>query len=534
MLFTSYSFIGFVLLLALVYYLAPGRHQWKLLLLGSLLFYAFSGPWNLLYILTTSLTVWAGALAVEKNYAHKKEGLKELKKADLPADRKKAETAAFKKKQAADLKRIMVMTIVFNLLILAVVKYTNFLISNINGLLGEGRQLSLLSIALPMGISFYTLQAIGYLVDVHREVIPAEKNYFKFLLFISFFPLVIQGPICRFGEVTEGRLFAENRFSWKNVSFGLERILWGFFKKLVIADRISAAVNTVIGDTSTYRGAYILFLMLMYTIELYADFTGGIDITIGVAEMLGITLPENFKRPYFSQSLKEYWRRWHISMCEWFRNYLFYPVSTSKPIRELTKFSKARLGKDLGRRIPVYVSSFVVWFATGVWHGASWNFIVWGLLNWAVLMISEELEPLYARFHKRFPSASGPAYSVFCMIRTFLLVCFMNLFDCYAKIGEILSLLASVFTVHNYGAFFSGGVMELGMSGTDYVVTGIGILVLLAVSIYEERKGSVREMLLERPYLVRTLVWTGLFVAVLLIGAYGAGYDASQFIYNRF
>jgi hypothetical protein len=149
-------------------------------------------------------------------------------------------------------------------------------------------------------------------------------------------------------------------------------------------------------------------------------------------------------------------------------------------------------------------------------------------------MISEELEPLYAGFHKRFPGASGPAYSVFCMIRTFLLVCFMNLFDCYAKIGEILSLLGSVFTVHNYGAFFSGGVMELGMSGTDYVVTGLGILVLLAVSIYEERKGSVREMIAERPYIVRTLVWTGLFVTVLLIGAYGAGYDASQFIYNRF
>ncbi|MBQ1923530.1 MAG: MBOAT family protein, partial [Lachnospiraceae bacterium] len=166
MLFTSYSFIGFVSLLGLVYYLVPGKHQWKLLLLGSLVFYAFSGPWNLLYVLATSLTVWGGALAVEKNYADKKARLKELKKADLPADQKKAQTAAYKKKQAGDLKRIMVMTITLNLLILAVVKYTNFLISNLNGLLGAERQLSLLHIALPMGISFYTLQAIGYLVDV--------------------------------------------------------------------------------------------------------------------------------------------------------------------------------------------------------------------------------------------------------------------------------------------------------------------------------------------------------------------------------
>ena len=534
MLFTSYSFIGFVLVLAVLYYLVPGKHQWKLLLLGSWLFYMFSGVWNILYILTTSLTVWAGALWIEKSYREKKARIKELKKADLPAEERKAAVKAYKQKQEKALGRIFVLVLVINLLILAVVKYSNFFISNVNGILGEGRQLSLLSIALPMGISFYTLQAIGYLIDVYRETIPAEKNFFRFSLFISFFPLVIQGPICRFEEVTEGRLFAENRFSWKNVSFGLERILWGFFKKLVIADRISAAVNTVIGDTSTYRGAYILFLMLMYTIELYADFTGGIDITIGVAQLLGITLPENFKRPYFSQSLKEYWRRWHISMCSWFRTYLFYPVSTSGPIMKLTKLCRARFGKNRGRKIPMYVSSFVVWFATGIWHGASWNFIVWGLLNWAVLMISEELEPLYAGFHERFPGARGRGYSIFCMIRTFLLICFMNLFDCYARIGEIFSLLGSLFTAGNYGAFFGGGIMELGLSALDYGIIGLGLAVLLAVSIYEETKGSVREMIAARPYLVRTLVWTGLFVVVLLVGAYGAGYDASQFIYNRF
>ena len=173
----------------------------------------------------------------------------------------------------------------------------------------------------------------------------------------------------------------------------MQRIMWGYFKKLVIADRILVAVNTIIRDPEVYQGAFALVGMLFYAFQLYADFTGGIDITIGIAQVLGIEVKENFNRPYFSKSIAEYWRRWHITLGTWFRDYLFYPISVSKPMMKVFKFTRERFGGAIGRRIPVYISTITVWFVTGIWHGASWNFIAWGMANCVVIIISQELEP---------------------------------------------------------------------------------------------------------------------------------------------
>ena len=208
-------------------------------------------------------------------------------------------------------------------------------------------------------------------------------------------------------------LYQEHSFDAKNVCYGLQRILWGFFKKLVIADRILTAVNEIIRNPDEYAGAYVFVGMMFYALELYADFTGGIDVTIGVAEVLGIRLTENFNRPFFSKSIKEYWNRWHITMGTWFTDYIFYPISVCGPMLKLSKFSRKKLGENLGKRVPIYLSSFVVWFATGIWHGASWNFIVWGLGNWVVIMISQELEPLYAKFHAKFHLQSNRWFPAF-------------------------------------------------------------------------------------------------------------------------
>ena len=422
-----------------------------------------------------------------------------------------------------------------NIGILAAVKYTNFFLSNVNGILtafGQTKQLSFFSLALPMGISFYTFQALGYLIDVYRGTVPAEKNPFRFALFVSFFPQLVQGPISRFGDL--GRtLYGEHAFDARTVSYGLQRVLWGYFKKMVVADRILAAVTAIIGDTNTYGGAYVFVGMLFYTLQLYADFTGGIDITIGIAETMGITVQENFNRPYFSKSLKEYWRRWHISMCSWFRDYVFYPVSVSGFMQKFSKFARGHFGQKVGKRLPVYISSFAVWFATGIWHGASWNFIVWGLGNWAVLMLSEELEPLYERFHGRFRFGECLPYRVFQMGRTFLLVCCLNIFDCYHSLGETFRAFASMFTAGNWKVLWDGSLMELGLTGLDYGILGAGVALMLSVSLLG-RSGSVRDKIAARPYPLRFAIWYGLFLAVLLMGAYGIGYDASQFIYNQF
>lgn len=530
MLFTSYAFLGFLAALFLLYYLIPRRMQWGLLLLASYLFYFIAGPSWLPYILATTATTYFAARRIEDT------GLRQ--KAYIKANRERLsgeERKAYKEKMKGRQRAWMLACLLLNLGILAVVKYTNFAISNINGLLrvtGSAAQLDFWDIALPMGISFYTFQALGYLIDVYRGTVAAEKDPFRLALFVSFFPQLIQGPISRFGDLARS-LYEEHPFDSRRFCFGLERILWGYFKKLVIADRILTGVNAIIRDAGTYRGAYVFVGMLFYALELYADFTGGIDITIGVAQALGIEVKENFDRPYFSKSVKEYWRRWHITMGTWFTDYIFYPISVCKPMLKLSKFARARLGENIGKRIPVYLSSFAVWFATGVWHGASWNFIVWGLGNWVVIMISQELEPLYARFHRRFDVQGRGWFRTFQVLRTILIMSCLRTFDCYRNVPLTFQMFGTLFTEWNWHILWDGSLLHIGLSALDYGVLLAGLLLLVAVSLLQ-RKGSVRERIAARPYPVRFLIWYGLFLAVLLAGAYGIGYDASQFIYNQF
>lgn len=530
MLFTSYEFLGFLAAVFLLYYLIPKRFQWGLLLVSSYLFYFFAGPKYLLYIMATTVTTYFAACRIGKIGEVQKAYIKSAKETLSKEERK-----AYKEKMKSRQWKWLLACLFINLGILAVVKYTNFAIYNVNGLLrlaGSAKQFGFLDIALPMGISFYTFQALGYLIDVYRGTVPAEKNPFKLALFVSFFPQLVQGPISRFGDLAKS-LFAQHAFCGKTVSYGLQRILWGYFKKLVIADRILAGVNTLIRDTDAYRGAYVFVGMLFYALELYADFTGGIDITIGIAETLGITVKENFNRPYFSKSIKEYWRRWHITMGTWFTDYIFYPISVCKPMLRFSKFARAHFGEAVGKRMPVYLSSFAVWLATGIWHGASWNFIVWGLGNWVVIMISQELEPLYARFHNRFSVQGKFGFKLFQVVRTVFLMSCLRTFDCYRNVPLTFRMFGTMFTEWNWQILWDGSLLRIGLGGLDYILLALGVFLLIAVSLLQ-RNGSVRDKIAAKPYPVRFLVWYGLFLAVLLAGAYGAGYDASQFIYNQF
>lgn len=530
MLFTSYEFIGFIAVLFCVYYCVPKRLQWPLLLAASYLFYFIAGPEYLIYILVTTVTTFLAACLIEENSAHQNAYIKDHK-AQLSKEDKKQ----FKKRQKSIRFGWLFGCIFLNIGILVVVKYTNFFIANWNGILtafGQGRQLSFLTLALPMGISFYTFQATGYLIDVYRGTVQAERNPFKLALFVSFFPQLIQGPISRFGDLSQ-TLYKEHYFDSRTVCSGLQRMLWGYFKKMVIADRILTGVQVISGNVDTYHGAYAFVGMLFYTLELYADFTGGIDITIGIAEVMGIRIQENFQRPYFSKSLKEYWRRWHISMCTWFKDYVFYPVSICKPMQKFTKFSRRHFGDVVGKRLPMYLASLTVWFATGFWHGANWNFIVWGLANAVILLLSEELEPLYKRFHNRVQVKEKTWYRLFQTGRTLLLVCCLNMFDYYSSLKETGGAFISILTARNWSVLWDGSLLKLGLSALDYGILAAGTGLVLLVSLVQ-RSGSVREKIFGKPYPVRFLIWYGLFFAVLLMGAYGIGYDASQFIYNRF
>lgn len=383
-----------------------------------------------------------------------------------------------------------------------------------------------------MGISFYTFQTMGYLIDVYRAKAEPERNIARLALFVSFFPQLVQGPISRFSEL-EPQFFTPHRFEGRTFTYGLQRILWGYFKKLVIADRIVALMTTLLDEPAEYRGAYVFLLIIVYSIQIYADFTGGIDITIGIAESLGIKLAENFNRPFSSVSTKEYWRRWHITMGTWFTDYIFYPVSVCRPMLKLSKFSRRVFGNAVGKRIPVYLATVVTWFLTGLWHGAGWNFIVWGLLNCAVILVSQELEPLYKKFRERFPRlTSSRGYTLFSRARTFLLMGLIRSLDCYRDVGLTFRMWGSMFTTRNLGEVFSQRLFTLGIGAADIIIIAAAVAAVCCVSVISEKR-DIRAAVYEKPLLCAASC-CALLVIIILLGEYGIGYDAQQFIYNQF
>ena len=484
MTFASYSFLLFAGLLLILYYTIPRRGQWVLLLAASYVFYLWEGPKNLGYILLTTLTTYVATRIMDHIQSQ------------------------YDKRTAKKKNRIwawLCLGINFGLLGVCKVRFT------------------FQNILLPMGISFYMFQSMGYVLDVYRGTVKAEKNPLKLALFVSYFPQLVQGPISKFSQLAP-QLFGSHPYDGKQVSFGLQRMLWGYFKKLVIADRIAVAVAAL--KAPEYTGMPFLVLTVFYAIQIYGDFTGGIDIAIGLSEALGFRLTENFVRPFFSKDIAEYWRRWHISLGEWMKDYIFYPISVSSPMRRLSKVARKRWPK-FGKRLPVYVASLVTWFCTGIWHGLTPNFILWGMMNCIVIVLSEELNPVYEKFHSRFHLKGKRWYGVFEVARMFFLMNLIRTLDLFPDVGEYFRRLVSLFTS------FHVPFMELGLTGLDYGILIFGILLMFLVSKIQEKKGSIRQFLWERTGL-RYVLTLGLFLTVLLMGRYGIGYDAGNFIYNQF
>lgn len=524
--FASYEFILFIALLFVTYYLVPKKLQWPLLLVASLVFYAIASPWYLLYIGVTGLTAFFSGILMGRLDSSCSSYLKE-NKASLTKDQRKGYKSRIKSKKKA----IMLGFVLLNLIILGVTKYTSFVLSNISLLLKT--ELAIPNILVPMGISFYTFQVVAYMIDVYRGTATPEKNVFKFLLFTTYFPQLIQGPISRWNDLSK-TLFGEHSFRLEEFSSGLIRVLWGFFKKLVLADRVLIGLKTLLAEPLEYQGLYVLVVMLFYSLQLYADFTGGIDITIGISEALGIKVQENFNLPYFSRNIKDYWNRWHMSMGNWFTDYIFYPLSVSPSMLKLTKKTKERCGSFLGKRISIYISCFIVWLTTGLWHGATWGFVTWGLMNYVVIMISQELEPLYKLFNDKFNLREKSFYMWFEIFRTFLLMSSLKLFDCYKTPKLTFQMFASLFSKSTPNIFRDGSLLSLGLEWSDYGVLIVGIILMFLVSLYKLKKGKdIRNAIIGNEWL-RLITLSVLIIVIIVFGIYGVGYDKTSFIYNQF
>lgn len=516
--FHSVSFLLFAAALLILYYRVPGRLQWVILLAASCCFYLQAGVEYLAFLLFTALTTYAATLWMARNHARQQRELPQL-----PRQEQKAYRASIKQKN----RTIELLCLAANFTVLLLCKAC--LTQPLRGAV-LGGPVSFLALGLPLGISFYMFQSMGYVIDVCRGSVKAERNFGKLLLFVSYFPQLIQGPISRFSQLSP-QLSGVHAYDGKQLSFGLQRMLWGYFKKLVIADRIAVAVTAL--KAPEHTGAAFLVLGVFYAVQIYGDFTGGIDIAMGLSQALGISLPENFTRPFFSKNIAEYWRRWHITLGAWMKDYLFYPVSVSLPIRKLSKSARQKLG-SFGKRLPVYISSAVTWFATGLWHGLTPNFILWGMLNCLAIVASEELSPLYQRFHHRFPYKSTKCYGGFEILRTFLLMNLIRSCDLFPNVGDYFLRLGSLFTAPAVHILWDGTLMELGLSGLDYGILAAGVGLMFAVSLLQEKKGSVRELLWQGSVPVRYALTFALLLAVLLMGRYGIGYQAANFVYNQF
>lgn len=531
--FTSFKFLLFLVITVILYYIVPKKHQWKVLLAASYIFYFFCGKWYLPYIMLTTATSYFAAVAMKKNLEGEKNYI-DAHRDRMSKDDRKAYKADEKKKRRI----ILISALILNFGILGVLKYTGFMISNINSVIhifSPDTSLGIPSLILPLGISFYTFQTMGYLIDVYREKTCAEGNIFRFALFVSFFPQLLQGPISRHSTLSE-QLYCGHSASWDNISSGALRIAYGYFKKLIIADTVMIAINTIIGGPDTYRGAYVFILIIAYSAQIYADFTGGIDVTLGIAEALGIRLAENFDHPFASVSTKEYWNRWHITMGSWFTDYIFYPLSISKPMQKLSKVSRAKLGNAIGKRVPVYTATIATWFLTGLWHGASWNFIVWGLMNCLIILISQELTPLYAKFHNKFPRLKdNHAYIFFCRTRTFLLMGTVRILDCYRDVPATFKNVGSMFTMPGtWKDMLTGGILKLGLDIKDILLILCAVAVVCIVSRYQRSEGvSLRHRISKSPAITCAVI-CALITVIAVFGAYGLGFDSSQFIYTQF
>lgn len=536
--YTSLNFAYFVAIVASVYFLFPvKKYQWTVLLAASYVFYLFTGFKFAAFLITTTATTYAAALVIDNIAAKAKAELKAHK-----ADWDKQQKKEFKERIGKKKRIIMLCTVVLNLGILAFLKYFNFLAGSLNDLLsGTSLSIPTLKLFLPLGISFYTFQSVGYLVDVYREKISAERNIAKLALFVSYFPQIIQGPISFYDQLAH-QLYEPHSFNFTRLKYGCELILWGLVKKVVIADRAIMTINAVVDAYTDYSGTTILFALILYALQLYADFSGGIDISRGVSQILGIDMIQNFRRPYFALTIDEYWRRWHISLGAWMKEYVFYPIALSKRFTGVTKkirgtkFGATTFGAHVAKVLPTSFASLIVFLLVGIWHGASWKYVAFGLWNGGVIMLSTLLEPAFLSVNKALKIRTESFFfRLFQMGRTFVIVLIGYIFDIAPSFRAAMEMFAAMIARQNIrGAMADISVFDL--TKKDYLVLILGVIVMFFVSLIQEKNPdtTLRQLLDRKPFILRYLLILVAIMVLLVFGIYGPGFNPAEFVYMQF
>lgn len=501
---TSSLFLLCLAALLVVYYLTPKRAQWCVLLAASWAYYLYTDVRAGAFLLASTLITYFCARAIGRIY-----------RAD-PNDRRRA-------------KAVLLAGMLSNLAILAVLKYAGFVLQNIGAVLHTS--VPALRLLLPLGISYYTFQTVAYLLDVYWKRTEAQENVLRLALFVSFFPQLAQGPIGRYDRLAP-QLYAGHAFDWENLRYGVWRFVWGMFKKMVLADWAGVFREAIFSAPEQYSGAAI-FGVLLYTVELYGNFSGGMDMVIGVASLFGVKLDENFRRPFFSGSVTEFWQRWHITLGTWMKDYVFIPLSMSRFLRAFGRRAKKRFGKKTGRVLPLCLANLIVFFLVGVWHGPTWGNIGWGLYNGVIIASSNLLAGLYAKAKSRLGIRDDTkGWRLFTILRTFALMNLSWYFDCASSFGEAMQMIGWSLTRFQPAQLLTIAAGRAGTAYTPYALLTLaaGTALLFAVEVLQER-GTLGEVPERAPRVLRAAALLALVVSVPLLGPMS---EARGFLYAQF
>lgn len=483
----SLYFLVFLVGLYLIYYVVcPLKYRWMVLLAGSMFFYFTACSASPIFILLTGLCIWGAGLFMERCETKKEK------------------------------KRVLTGAVIVTMGILVVLKYGGFFTGLANGLIRfTGYALPVPHFLVPLGISYYTLIAVGYLIDISKKKIKAEKNFFKLMLFLSFFPHITQGPLSRYKTLAP-QLFEGHRYDYQNLSFGCQRMLWGFFKKFVIADRMQPMVLEIFGNYQNYSGVTCLLGCVYYSLWMYADFSGYMDIIAGVAEIFGIHVSENFKRPYFAKSIEEFWRRWHITLNHWTRDYMFYSLAVSSSAVKFGKKGRKWFGMRVGKLFPALYALCFVWLFTGLWHAASMRYIFWGIANGGIIMGAMIAEPWFKQAKEKLHiNDKTKLWQLFGILRTFAIVSILKVFPGTSTTKDMFGFIKNIFS--NFGA---PAELLPGIARGDGIFLLIALLVLFFVDCFEEKQ-SFREALATKSFLIRWTWYGVLLIAILCMGEFG-------------
>lgn len=500
MLFNSLNFMLFFPLVVLIYCMIPKKIRYIWLLITSYYFYM---SWNPLYAILIGIsTVITYTSGIVLDYVGKRQ-----------------------LKRAATLKKVTIFaSFASNLGILFFYKYFDFTLAGMNQLLSS-LKIEMLDIKfdvlLPVGISFYTFQALSYTVDVYRKDIEAEKNPLRYALFVSFFPQLVAGPIERSGNLLKQlrQIHTIKSFDFIRFRDGLILMIWGLFQKMVIADRVAILVNTVFEQYYFYNSFALLVAAVGFAIQIYCDFASYSTIAFGASKVMGIDLMENFNTPYFSTSIREFWKRWHISLSSWFRDYLYIPLGGSR-------CSKVR----------TYFNTIITFLVSGLWHGASMNFVVWGLLHGCYQIVEDMMKPMKEKMNIRLKvKTQSFSYRFTQMLVTFILVDFAWIFFRLSKVEDGFKYIKRIFTKFDPWSLFNGELYELGLDRFEFQVLVISLVMLFLVSLIRYvKKQNVAQFLGEQMIWFRWIIVLIWLLALPIYGIYGMKFESSQFIYFQF